>query len=107
MIVRVDRHGPHLRELAQRDELIRRQQPAIGGDDEVPADAVWRIAEAPRIRQLAAEIQPAQEAEDFPDRRPLRRPQLHRQLKTRLGTIQQLGALAAAMRRGQEEQAMT
>src|SRR5204862_111251 len=99
VIVRVDRHASHALQLLERHKLIRREETTVSGDDEMTGDVRGRIGEPSRVSKLPAEVQPAEETENLSDRRSLRGPQFHRELEARFGTVNQLRALTAAMRR--------
>src|SRR5438046_1172 len=72
----------------------RAQQPTPGRDHERPAEGI-------RIRELAAKIETAHEAEDFAERRAaVREP---RGQRTRLTLEQQLRASPGAARGGEQE----
>src|SRR2546423_3556368 len=93
----LDRNCREPLDVFERDHYSRRTE-SIGRRDDVHAGrlARWGILEGPRVVQLAAEIEPAQEAEDLPKWRAFVAADPLSDRKLRPGVRQNGGLLSAA-----------
>ena len=93
LVARVDVDGAERLEVAPVEALVEAAQPAVRGDD------VGGAGEGGRVGELAAKIEPAQEREDFADRRAFGCAHARGQIEARLVTQEHARALAAEVGR--------
>lgn len=108
--VRVDVRARERLEMLETDARMDRHHPAVLRDDERAvahpgSGGSGSTRERVRVRELAAKIEAAHEAEDLADRTAFARSQLACDGKERHGTKELLAALAVETRRREQEDA--